>query len=77
MKKCFMLFLLICLVFADLMPVMAMDKEDFSKPQVIEANDGLEACQIIQEEKVDLAIIDLMMPKLDRYQHACSLHKSF
>ncbi|MCK1222544.1 hypothetical protein MXZ88_06850 [Streptococcus uberis] len=54
-----------------------MDKEDFSKPQVIEANDGLEAWQIIQEEKVDLAIIDLMMPKLDRYQHACSLHKSF
>ncbi|MCK1226537.1 hypothetical protein [Streptococcus uberis] len=37
MKKCFMLFLLICLVFADLMPVMAMDKEDFSKPQVIES----------------------------------------
>lgn len=37
MKKCFMLFLLICLAFADLMPVMAMDKEDFSKPQVIES----------------------------------------
>ena len=72
-----MLFLLICLVFVDLIPVMVKDKEDFSKPQAIEANDGLETWQIIQEEKVDLAIIDLMMPKLDRYQHACSLHKSF
>lgn len=36
--------------------------------QVLEAYDGLEAWQIIQEEKVDLAIIDLMMPKLDGYQ---------
>lgn len=36
--------------------------------RVLEAYDGLEAWQIIQEEKVDLAIIDLMMPKLDGYQ---------
>lgn len=37
MKKCLILFLFICLVFSDLMPVMAMDKEDFSRPQVIES----------------------------------------
>lgn len=44
--------------------------------QVLEAHDGLEAWQIIQQEKVDLAIIDLMMPKMDGYQLIAKIRES-
>lgn len=35
--------------------------------EIIEAYDGLDAWQKIQNEKVDLAIIDVMMPKMDGF----------
>lgn len=35
---------------------------------VLEANDGAQALAILNTEQVDLAIVDLMMPKIDGYQ---------
>ena len=36
--------------------------------QIIEALDGLEAVNKLQEVKIDLAIIDIMMPKIDGFR---------
>jgi two-component system response regulator VanR len=38
--------------------------------QVIQATNGLEALELLQQQKVDLIILDIMMPKLDGIQ-AC------
>ena len=35
---------------------------------VLEANDGIQALEIVENENVDLALVDIMMPKLDGYQ---------
>ena len=35
---------------------------------VLEANDGARAMEILQSEKIDLALVDIMMPKVDGYQ---------
>lgn len=35
---------------------------------VFEANDGQEALQILDKEKIDLAIVDIMMPKKNGYE---------
>ena len=35
--------------------------------EVLEANDGLTALDIIKENKIDLIILDIMMPKLDGF----------
>lgn len=37
------------------------------KYQVIEAKDGQEALDILRRQKVDLCILDIMMPKIDGY----------
>ncbi len=34
---------------------------------VFEAGDGEEACQVLKREQIDLAIVDIMMPKKDGY----------
>ena len=39
-----------------------LEKEGYN---VIEASDGLEAINIVQEKKVDLILLDVMLPKLD------------
>lgn len=38
---------------------------EFSKYEVVEASNGLEAIQIATSQKLDLIIMDVMMPKLD------------
>ena len=35
---------------------------------VLEANDGQQALAILNSEQVDLAIVDIMMPKVDGYR---------
>ena len=35
---------------------------------VLEANDGQQALAILNSQQVDLAIVDIMMPKVDGYQ---------
>ncbi|MBR4145427.1 MAG: response regulator transcription factor, partial [Lachnospiraceae bacterium] len=35
---------------------------------VLEANDGIQALEIVESENVDLALVDIMMPKMDGYQ---------
>lgn len=35
---------------------------------VLEAEDGQQALQVFRSEKVDLCILDIMMPKLDGYR---------
>jgi DNA-binding response OmpR family regulator len=35
---------------------------------VLEANDGLKALEIVEKNQVDLALVDIMMPKMDGYQ---------
>ena len=39
-----------------------LEKEGYN---VIEATDGLEAINIAQEKKIDLILLDVMLPKLD------------
>ena len=41
---------------------MALERKDF---KVFEANDGLSAIDMIEKEKFDLIILDIMMPKFD------------
>ena len=36
--------------------------------QVLEANDGIEAIEIAKNNDIDLAIMDIMMPRMDGYQ---------
>lgn len=35
--------------------------------QVFEANDGMAAVRIVNQEDIDLALVDIMMPKIDGY----------
>lgn len=42
-----------------------MNKEGYD---VIEAKDGEEALEIFESEYIDLAIIDVMMPKMDGFE---------
>ncbi|MGL5648502.1 MAG: response regulator transcription factor [Clostridium sp.] len=42
-----------------------LNKEGF---KTIKAKDGVEALNIAKKEKIDLAIIDIMMPKIDGYR---------
>lgn len=35
---------------------------------VFEANDGAQALDILERNDVDLALVDIMMPKIDGYQ---------
>ena len=39
-----------------------LEKEGY---EVVEAADGMEAAKLIKQEKIDLAILDIMMPGLD------------
>lgn len=42
-----------------------LEKEGY---EVVEAADGMEAAKLIKQEKIDLAILDIMMPGLDGYR---------
>ena len=42
---------------------------------VLEANDGAQALAILNSEPVDLAIVDIMMPKIDGYQLITEIRK--
>ena len=35
---------------------------------VLEANDGIQALEIVENNQIDLALVDIMMPKMDGYQ---------
>ncbi len=48
------------------------EKEDF---RVFEAEDGEEALELFETEKIDLILLDIMMPKIDGYQVAESIRK--
>ena len=42
-----------------------LDNDDMT---VFEANDGVEALGILEKNDIDLALVDIMMPKIDGYQ---------
>lgn len=42
-----------------------LEKEGY---EVVEAADGPEALRLLKQEKIDLAILDIMMPRLDGYR---------
>ncbi len=44
--------------------------------EVVEANDGEEALDIIQEENIDLVILDIMMPKMDGFSFLKEMKKT-
>ena len=41
---------------------------EFDDIKVFEANNGLQAIEILRTESIDLAVIDIMMPEVDGYQ---------
>lgn len=41
---------------------------DAENIQVVEANDGQRAMEILKQENIDIALVDIMMPKVDGYQ---------
>ena len=43
--------------------------------EILEASDGLEACELVNNNEFDLVILDIMMPKLDGFS-ACKQIKS-
>jgi len=43
--------------------------------EIVEASDGLEACELVNKSEFDLVILDIMMPKLDGFS-ACKQIKS-
>lgn len=47
----------------------------YEKYSVFEAADGLEALSILEKEKIDIIILDIMMPKLDGFQTYQELKK--
>lgn len=49
----------------------------FSNYNVIEAGNGLEALKKIKEDKIDLIIIDIMMPELDGFSTVKEIRKNF
>lgn len=42
-----------------------LEKDDY---EVFDAEDGIEAFEILNKIKIDLAVIDIMMPKMDGYR---------
>lgn len=44
--------------------------------EVLEANNGEEALKVIEENKIDLAVLDIMMPKLNGYEVTKSIRKN-
>ncbi|HWQ45456.1 MAG TPA: response regulator transcription factor [Longilinea sp.] len=42
---------------------------------VITASDGVEACELVKENPVDIILLDIMMPNMDGYQFITRLHK--
>lgn len=44
---------------------MYLETDDIT---VLEANDGIQALEIVENDQVDLALVDIMMPKMDGYQ---------
>ena len=57
------------LVVDDEMLIRSVIKEYLlnEKYNVLEAEDGLDALRVFKEEKIDLVILDIMMPKMDGY----------
>ncbi len=45
------------------------------KYTVYEAEDGIDAIRVFKEEKIDLIILDIMMPKLDGYETLKEIRK--
>ena len=43
--------------------------------EVLEAENGLEAIEIVKKEDVDLIVMDIMMPKMDGYQAVLEIKK--
>ena len=43
--------------------------------EIYEAENGLEAIRVFKEEKIDLIILDIMMPKMDGYETLKELRK--
>ena len=42
-----------------------LEKEGY---EIVEAADGTEAVRLVKEEKIDLALLDIMMPGMDGYR---------
>lgn len=51
-----------------------LDREGFS---VIKASGGIQALEIVQNQKPDLVLLDLMMPEIDGYEVCASIRKTY
>ena len=51
----------------DIRSVLALYLEDAGY-EVVEAADGAQALQLLQSQRIDLCLLDIMMPQLDGYQ---------
>ena len=48
---------------------------EFERYEVLEASDGMEAVRMAKQNKVDLVIMDVMMPKLDGFSAVKEIRK--
>ena len=65
------------LVVDDEMLIRSVIKEYLlnEKYNVFEAENGLEALRVFKEEKIDLVVLDIMMPKMDGFQTLSEMKK--
>ena len=45
-------------------------EEHFEEIEIVEANSGIEALEVLMRESIDLIILDIQMPEMDGFQTA-------
>ena len=65
------------LLIEDEKPVRELTKVKLrDKYEILEAEDGLKAFDVLEREKVDLIIVDVMMPNMDGYEFVSELRST-
>jgi signal transduction histidine kinase len=55
---------------SNLFTLRALLEEHFEEIEIIEANSGIEALEVLMRESIDLIILDIQMPEMDGFQTA-------
>lgn len=55
---------------SNLFTLRALLEEHFEEIEIVEANSGIEALEVLMRESIDLIILDIQMPEMDGFQTA-------